>query len=319
MTNIISEDNLDVEVDIDGYGGSYQLYISFSNIICTATFGVSVSDGSTVLGSNLQMSGGNTTFELLDSKVRFSNSYFTTGVYDGTSNRIVYPTDAVFSNCTFESVETGTEGNNSLYTITVYFNTSGTTYSDQRLIFDGCKFLVGTTTEASDTRRGIDVVGELTANNNKIIVNDTEFIGAYDDAIRINQGGYADIKGVTFIDSVRAIFAVSATSYTVDLTLHDLTVEGITEYLYLNGISGVVVRTSSTMMDEALNVITDGGTIGTASFIGGRDIYGAAAPTVNDDCLDGDIWHLKDSLSAGGNMFICTTTNTSGSAVWTAL
>lgn len=164
-------DGVDVEIDSDGYGGSYEVHLSFSNMMFDDDFDVAIGSNSTLMANNITMKSGSWDF-YSKGKIYISNSYLRRQNDDGLNACIAGNGEMVFTNCVLDGGDT-TSG--IAIPLQVNYET-GVDTTGSSFKFNGCHFV--------NCRYGIG--GALLKTN--LYLNDCDFDEDCDTAIGYSTG-----------------------------------------------------------------------------------------------------------------------------------
>jgi hypothetical protein len=317
MMGDVEPTGLDFEVDGPGYGGSLRVDVELSNVDCAGDFDFAVKDGSVVFLSEIQSHAAPFNFYALDSTVRVQDSRFTVGVFSGSANRIVNPTDVKFTNVEFVVSEAGEPGDQTYAAAHVYWNVSSST-TGQRLEFDNCVFRTDSTIEAGDTVYGIYTEPDMYENDNRLIVRGGEFRAGLDIGIDLHQGGNLYLFNPMF-DSATAVRFAPGGAYYSKVFVDGMTLgPGVTTYMNIySHIANQTLRHVNTVLDESKNVLATTLGITNNVYEGGRTILSATDPAsaTNKGGLKGDVWRLKAPVAGSPSAWDCTVTHLTA-ATW---
>lgn len=322
--------DFDIEADgyVDAYGSSETLDVELSNIdVQTGDFEVSPSGnsnshGSRILLSNVNHRGKSATFYGRGSTVKISHSVITLGPIDDQLNRVLWPNDFTFDDVKFIFSE-GAVTATSTFGVDVWWNTGGTTDTNQVLRFINCRWEADSTVESGDTVHGIRTRAQAASTNNVVELDGGHFHSSLDAAYYTLQGGKLVVKGSPTIDSVLGLsLTYSSTDYW-DVTVHGSIQFGPNNTTYLHvdqGVSNNVIRHFGTVMDEADNVLSDGGgSPGNNTYNGYRTIMVASAPGAGTHGNVGDRAMIKAPSASNPVEYVCVTRGVGSGASWKVL
>ncbi len=311
---------IDVEVDGAGFSGTKRIELSINGMnLPDGDFDIGVSDGSVVLGSNIQ---ARAPFYLYaaDSSVRISNSRFGVGEFSGYGNRIVRPGNVVFQNCQFEVDGTSGDEPGRWAAIHVYWNVSGSQHAGQSLKLLDCDFTVAGTIAEADTTYAVYCEGDQSESNNRLIVDGGQISARYDHGVTMFQGGTLRLRDVE-IAAANPMRLGSAVGWTIDAEIGGITLaQNVARYAEIptHGPENRIVH-RNVVIDEAANQISTRYGLARNRYIGRRVVLGSKPPTPATHGLLGDVFRLKTPAAGQDFEWICVKTGAGTGALWRVL
>lgn len=318
--------DFDIEVDgaADAYLDSGRIDVELDKInVENGAFEISLDgDDSRVLLSQVNHTGTSATFAGAESVVKISDSVITLGPIDDQLNRIISPRDFTFQNVRFVFSE-GSVSATSTFGLDVWFNTGGSTYTDQRLRLINCSFYADSTVDAGDATYGIHVRATAASENNVIELDGGYFDSALDQAYHATQGGKLVIKGNPTINCPLGLYLEYASTNYWDVTVYgpiDFGPSNTSYFTLEQGHASNVFRHFGTVMDEADNVLNDGGgSPSSNTFAGYRTIMFASAPGAATHGNVGDRGMIKAPSANNPVEYVCVTRGRGSGASWKIL
>ena len=310
---------IDIEIDGLGFGKSLQVEISINGLMLpSGDFDVAVSDGSTVVGSNI-IAQAPFYLHARDSVVRFSNSTFGVGQYSAYNNRIVHPGDTTFHNCTFTVDGKSGDQKAKWAAIHVYWNISGGTLEKQSLRVIDCDFRVSPGIADADTTYAIYCEGDHAEKNNRLLVDGGRIPADFDYGVYIFQGGTVALRA-TDIRAATPMYFGLAENWNLDVLVERMYIERTQRYAVIVT-HGPEHRFThrDVWVDEAANVIETSDGIAKNQYAGGRTILGASPPTAQTHGLKGDVYRLKTPATGQVYEWVCTQSGCGKDAIWRPL
>lgn len=181
-TGTIDTTGIDIEVDGQGFGGTYRVDVQLEDLrLLDGDFDIAVQDGSTVIGNNII---ADAPFYLFgkDSRLHFTNSTFKVGAADSFSNRIVLPHNITFEHCTFYVTRKETGEPYTFFAVAdIWWQLVATPIQrNQTLSFIDCRFLVDSTIKAQDRSYIIYSRWDVKNSQNSLVIRTSCTDGRFD-------------------------------------------------------------------------------------------------------------------------------------------
>ncbi len=299
---------LNIEVDGKGYGDTYDIYVNLQNSVLVGDMTISTQGGFVGL-NNVRHSGGDYVSSTRNTTVRITDGTIQIGANDSFTNRMIWPSDFVFSNVNFTLTQ---ESTTHAIALEVYWSVQAEKISNGNLRFVQCQFDAPGQTNAT----AINSLNDPLVNNNKISFIDCFFGGTLKYGIR-HRGNYLLVQGgqmwaetafymdIAYQASGREfwvmgmVFAPTVIKY-AHIVSHDPS-----EHYY-----------SDVRLTNQQNIVSSEYGIGSTKYQGSRIITGVSQPN-NTPGFVGDIYLLQVPGSTGTWRWVCTTSSHTA-ATWRA-
>lgn len=300
---------LNHEMDVAGFGGSYDSYTRLSNLDYAQKFEVIANAASTstiVEVDNLILRGQDiavgsfgvtgTTASKNGLKFRMSNSVVVCGDDSTAANfRILRPNDSKFTNCTFILSKGAGWGTGPYYCLPVVFNLSSGVLEGQRCDFDNCTFETDSTVPAPGTDDSTALVLGASASgvvNNVLRMKGCSFGSGFRYGFYMVQGGEFEMDGCRTDSTIGlSLSSSSGSTHRVRADIRGHRSTSTTYYMQIRdsvNADAIVTHGPDCIFSESENLINlTNNVLGAWFFRGSRTIYLTTAPTTSTTIANG--------------------------------
>lgn len=319
---------VDIEIDGKGYddsaGSPYRIEGAVDGLYDAAALSIGFNSSgltnhqSSFYGNNIKSKKANFAVNGYGGKIRLANCDITTGVFDASAGRLIWPWDFEASNCIFRSDDQTTSTDHSC--INIIWRISPTFPTGLRAAFRGCRFIANDSVTATN-RYGIYSGGDDRASGNRLIVDGCQFQGSstrsFTEGVRVNQGGNPDISNCRMDYCTTAVSLRGTSTLLFDGAIDDVRATNGTTWLALTGDgSSTNTLTFRSVRDLAANLVYSKTSGAGDLTYGTRDQAVAATPTGGG--LKGDVATLAPVPTSGTLSWLCTVSHVSA-ATWVPL